>query len=112
MHNIKHFLPDLILVSRAGRLTWHGDIIPQDEIWIKIGGDKGGGSFKMNFQIANTLTPNAVHNTCVFSCFEAGDSVTNLHISLDRYKDDIRDLQGMMWKYVLYYVSYCMVESL
>ena len=55
MHNIKHFLPDLILVSRAGRLTWHGDIIPQDEIWIKIGGDKGGGSFKMNFQIANTL---------------------------------------------------------
>ena len=30
------------------------DIIPQDEIW-KVGGDKGGGSFKMNFQIVNTL---------------------------------------------------------
>ena len=60
----------------------------------------------MNFQIVNTPTPNAVHNTCVFSCFEAGDSVTNLHVSLDRYKDDIKDLQGMMWKYVLYYLLY------
>ena len=58
----------------------------------------------MNFQITNTLTPNAVHNTCVFSCFEAGDSVTNLHVSLDRYKDDIKDLQGMIWKYVFYYL--------
>ena len=44
--------------------------------------------------------------TRVFSCFEAGDSVTNLHVSLDRYKDDIKDLQGMMWKYVLYYLLY------
>ena len=41
--------------------------------------------------------------TRVFSCFEAGDSVTNLHVSLDQYKDDIKDLRGMMWKYVLYY---------
>lgn len=52
----------------------------------------------MNFQIVNTLTPNAVYNTCVFSCFQAGDSVTNLHISLDRYKDAVKDLAGMMWK--------------
>ena len=69
---------------REGRLTWHDGIIPQNEIWLKLGGDKGGGSFKMNFQIVNTITPNAVHNTCVFSCFEAGDSITNLHVSLDR----------------------------
>ena len=26
---------------RAGRLTWH-DVIPSDEVWIKLGGDKGG----------------------------------------------------------------------
>ena len=52
----------------------------------------------MNFQIVNTTTPNAVHNTCVFSCFEAGDNITNLHVALDRYKDAIIDLTGMMWK--------------
>ena len=45
--------------------------------------------------------------TRVFSWFEPGDSVTNLHVSLGRYKDDIKDLQGMMWKYVLYYLMYC-----
>lgn len=46
------------------------DITLKDENW-KVGGDKGGGSFKMNFQIVNTLTPNAVNNMCFFSCFEA-----------------------------------------
>ena len=86
----------MYMYFRVGRLIWHNAIIPQDEIWVKIGGDKGGGSFKMNFQIVNTPTPNAIHNTCVFSCFEAGDSLTNLHISLDRYKDDVEYLQGTM----------------
>ncbi len=35
------------------------EVVPENEIWIKIGGDKGGGSFKMNFQICNVLTPNS-----------------------------------------------------
>eukprot|EP00731_Ephydatia_muelleri_P038243 Em0689g3a len=55
------FIPDLILKvvelleenDRAGRLTWHNGVIPASEIWIKLGGDKGGGTFKMNFQIVN-----------------------------------------------------------
>ena len=63
---------------------WQDGIIPKDEVWIKLGGDKGGGMFKMNFQIVNTQSPNSVHNTCVFSCFEADDTVTNLHVALDR----------------------------
>eukprot|EP00731_Ephydatia_muelleri_P002365 Em0001g2365a len=70
----------------------------QSEIWLKLGGDKGGGSFKMNFQIVNVAAPNSVHNTCVFCCFEADDTVTNLHIALDRYKDQVSHLQGMQWR--------------
>lgn len=35
----------------AQMLTWHDDNIPRDEVWVKIGGDKGGGSFKMSFQV-------------------------------------------------------------
>jgi hypothetical protein len=27
-----------------------------DELWVKIGGDAGGGTFKMNFQIVTLLT--------------------------------------------------------
>eukprot|EP00731_Ephydatia_muelleri_P003813 Em0001g3813a len=53
--------------ERTGRLTWHKGFIPANEIWLKIGGDKGGGTFKMTFQIVNVATPNSVHNTCVSS---------------------------------------------
>ena len=27
-------------------LTWHQGAIPADELWVKLGGDKGHGSFK------------------------------------------------------------------
>ena len=53
------------------------------DLTLKEGGDKSGNSFKMNFQIVNTPTPNSVQNTCVFSIFEADDSTTNLHVALD-----------------------------
>ena len=76
---------------------WH-EIIPKDEVWIKLGGDKEGGMFKMNFQIVNTRTPNSVHNTCVFSCFEADDTVTNLHVALDRFRGEVTHIGTMKWK--------------
>ncbi|KAL5475254.1 hypothetical protein EMCRGX_G027330 [Ephydatia muelleri] len=85
----------LRLLRRAGLLTWHDGYIPASEVWLKIGGDKGGGTCKMNFQIA---AQNSVHNTCVFCCFEAGDSVTNLHVALDRFKDQVEHLHGMKWR--------------
>ena len=65
---------------------------------MKLGGDKGGNTFKMNFQIINVAAPNSVQNTCVFCCFAAGDSVTNLHIALDRFRDQVKELQGMKWR--------------
>ena len=86
-------------MHRAGRLTWHNGFIPDSEVWMKLGGDKGGRTFKMSFQIVNVHTPNSVHNyTCVFCCFAADDSVTNLHSALDRYRDQVKELQGMKWQ--------------
>ena len=85
----------VFLLFREGTLTWHEGVIPSDEIWIKLGGDKGGGYFKMNFQIVNTHRPNSVHNTCVFSCFEADDTLVNLHVALDRYKDEVAEIKTM-----------------
>ena len=55
-------------------MTTHNGLIPEDELWIKIGGDKGGGSMKLNFQICNITAPNSVQNTCVFAMFETPDS--------------------------------------
>ena len=81
-------------------LTWHDDVIPSNEIWIKLGGDKGGGTFKMTFQICNTQNPNSPSNTYIFSIFMAYDSVTNLHIGLDKYTEQVKDLQKTKWRYV------------
>lgn len=76
-------------------MTNHGGAIPEDELWVKLGGDKGRGSFKFNFQLVNTPHPNSVKKIVLLSVFKAGDSSTNLHIALDRYKDHIIEAQGM-----------------
>ena len=46
-------------------ICWRS-FIPESEVWIKLGGDKGGdvlNTFKMNFQIVNVAAPNSVHKT-------------------------------------------------
>ena len=85
---------------RTKSLTWHEGGIPQNEIWIKLGGDKGGSSFKMSFQVANVKNPNSSKNTFVFCLFEAPDTVTNLNIALQQYKKDVEEMQSTNWKYV------------
>ena len=67
-------------------------------IWLKIGGDKGGKYMKTSFQISNLPRPNSVENTCVFSIFGASDSPLNLHVALDRYTDQIHQLQSTLWR--------------
>ena len=52
----------------------------------------------MTFQIVNTNAPNSPSNTCVFSIFEASDSVTNLKVVGDRFGEEIGSLQGKTWK--------------
>ena len=47
------------------------DGIMKDEIHIKIGGDYGGGSFKMSYQVVNQNQPNSKSSSFVFSTFEA-----------------------------------------
>ncbi len=76
-------------------LTWHDGAIPADQIWVKLGGDKGRGSFKFNLQLVNTKTPNSMKSTTLLSVFKAGDSTTNLHISLDMYREQVKEMQGM-----------------
>lgn len=63
-------------------LTNHGGSIPENELWVKLGGDKGQGSFKFNLQLVNVVNPNSVKRTVLLSVFNAGDSTTNLHTAL------------------------------
>ena len=66
--NIKTFLIVVIVLHRHGRLSWHDGRIPEDEeIWVKIGGDKGGGTFKVCFQIVNVIKCNQCIVETMFS---------------------------------------------
>ena len=58
------------------------NFIKDNEIHVKIGGDHGGGSFKMSYQVANTNNPNSKENTIIFSTFEAKDYRVNLKVGL------------------------------
>ena len=63
-----------------------------------LGGDKGGSSFKASFQILNVDKPNSIRNSCVFAVFEATDSVFNLHLALDQYRESVSELQKTQWR--------------
>ncbi|CAH1248635.1 Hypp8330 [Branchiostoma lanceolatum] len=78
-------------------LTWHAGKIPEKEIWVKVGGDHGGGSFKMAFQILNKERPNSKSNTTVFCIFNAKDSRENLNLATSRFATEIKDLQQLKW---------------
>lgn len=77
--------------------------MPKDRLWLKLGGDKGHGSFKLNLQLCNLKHPNSQKCTNLISMFMASDSVTNLHTCLDMYADQIKEIDGMEMRYVHYY---------
>lgn len=52
----------------------------------------------MNFQLVNVNCPNSIGNTCVFTAFQATDSITNLHVALDRYRDQLTEVQETKWR--------------
>ena len=36
-------------------MSWHGGCIPEENVWVKIGGDHGGGSFKFAFCVTSAV---------------------------------------------------------
>ena len=81
-------------------LTWHDDTIPENEVWVKIGGDKGHGSFKLNIQVINVNKPNSTCNSCLLAVFKAGDSTANLHTALDQYEEQLTEIERMKSRFV------------
>ena len=49
----------VLFISSTGLLTWHEGIIPEDKIFVKLGGDHGQKSMKLAFQLANVPHPNS-----------------------------------------------------
>ena len=99
-------IPDLITLvlsylssyRKADLLFWHDGAIKQNEILVKIGGDHGGNSFKLCFQIANVRNPNSLECTIPFCIFEAKDTPANLATAFSVFYDQIVTLNGMAWE--------------
>ena len=83
---------------QENNLIWHDGAIPEDKIMLKVGGDHGGGSFKLSFQIANCRNPNSLKNTIPFLIFEAKDSPANMATAFSIFQEQISTLNGMQWK--------------
>ena len=52
-----------IKFKRESMLTWHDGNIPENEIWLKLGGDKGGGNFKLTFQMSSVTLKGVIPTT-------------------------------------------------
>lgn len=84
--------------QRDNLLHDHG-VIPEKEIWIKIGGDHGKGSFKLTLQIANTEKPNSRLNTVIIGTAPVKDTYVNLRKFFEYgLGDDIEALKRHTWK--------------
>ena len=81
-----------------GCLTWHNGKIPENEVWIKVGGDHGGGSFKFTLQVANLDKPNSPDATHLITLAECPDSYFNLRSILHETRIQVESLQKQKWR--------------
>ncbi|XP_038063028.1 uncharacterized protein LOC119733716 [Patiria miniata] len=84
--------------DKTDQLTWHDGLIPADEIWLKLGGDKGGKIFKQMFQMANLQHPNSPQHTIVVCAFEATDSQFNMDLGLMHFREQVVQLMSSQWR--------------
>ena len=96
---------------RAGALCWHQGIIPSDEICLKVGGDKGGSTFKLSVQLANALAVNSIKNTYVITCYQGTDTLANLQVAISRYREQLQELVSTGWKYEIAHLWFKFVHN-
>ena len=73
-------------------------MIPEDKVWLKVGGDKGGSTFKLSVQLANVPIVNSVKNTYVITCYQGSDTITNLQVTIARYREQLHELLEIGWR--------------
>ena len=90
-------IPDLVSLvtcfleahKRVGPFLQHSSAIKENKLVLKIGGDHGGKSFKLCFQIANVKSPNALTVKMSNDLTETEETLRQLEASLTTVKDQI-----------------------
>ena len=97
IENLTSFIENhLDLLKQNNQLIWH-ERIPENEIWIKFGGDHGKNSFKLTMQVVNVHKPNSKENTIVFAMANVKDRYDNLNVIMSLVKPKLDDLTKMQW---------------
>ena len=108
VENIKKFTTQLLdSYDDRGMLTSHDGTIPESQIWIKIGGDHGKGSFKVSLQVCNLKDANSSKNTHLLYMVGVKDTVDNLREIFMQIGDDINSLDGLRWKEKTIILFFC-----
>ena len=98
IENIENYLFNLLNQYQSqNELSWHGGSIPEEKIWVKIGGDHGQGSLKVTLQTLNVEKPNSKFFTSIIAMANVPDNVKNLRILLNRFIDQINALKVATW---------------
>lgn len=88
--NLTEYIASLTILSTTiNCFTSHGGMIPDDKLYVKLGGEHGQGSMKFAIQLANLH----VEKPIVFSIFEAKDTRNNLRTSLQIYQEQLEELK-------------------
>ena len=92
------FTKDLLnRYQSADMLTWHDGHIPDDEVWVKVGGDYGKKSFKFALELLNCENPNSPKNTYPLLVANVKDTSMNLVVTMEKISPQITDLQSLVW---------------
>lgn len=92
--NLTDFVHEILgRLEAAGKLIDFPDGDLSNAIGVKLGGDHGGGSFKLSLSVVNVEKPNSKDNTYMFCMFEGRDSRYNLEQVMTHYWDQIKELR-------------------
>ena len=96
--DISQFVKNLLAhVKENNKLSRNNKKTSEDEIWVKIGGDHGGDSFKLMLQIANVENSHSRKSTFLITIVNCKDTPLNIRRVLNRYKTQVTQLQEMNW---------------
>ena len=86
-----------LLESQRDSITWHDGAIPENEIWVKVGGDHGQGSLKFSLAVVNTRNPNSEDNNVLIDKACIKESRENMEIFFESVRNQLVDVSNLVW---------------
>ena len=86
-----------LLQSQKDKLTWHDGAIPENEVWVKVGGDHGQGSLKFNLAMVYTENPNSMDNNILIGMTCVKDSRENMEMFFYSIRKQLADVEKLVW---------------